>query len=217
TTKNRLNSISSMLDVLIEEEEEAVQAITQDGTIIGKKEWESNGALNTCANCSSPILWDDAENTTIIDGNSFCEDCASKLNENDEEGYGYPKDGGSELNTSANIASTYHFKCSKCGYLQHKDLESNVDGVCVMCKNSEPLPVPNKILKIRSTLKNGMRVTRSQWNQMNKCVSCKRSVEWDDAENTEFTDGSNGSIICSDCDKNLKENKLSARTKRLIR
>ncbi|MFW3388714.1 UNVERIFIED_CONTAM: hypothetical protein RF648_22295, partial [Kocuria sp. CPCC 205274] len=112
-------------EVTEEDEDEAVVTITQDGTVLTKKEWESNGALNCCANCSSPILWGDAEDATIFEGNAYCADCVDDCNENNEEGkdeYGYPKGTGSD--------KPFIFKCVVCSQSMHVDLMSSEDGVC---------------------------------------------------------------------------------------
>lgn len=88
----RLEETTSVDDIdigeLIDLEEEAVQAVTEDGTLVSKKAWESDPALNCCAQCGSPIPWVEAETATIEKGNSFCKDCW--------EGRDNPKDGGSE-------------------------------------------------------------------------------------------------------------------------
>lgn len=197
-------------EVTEEDEDEAVCAVTADGTVVTKKEWESNGALNCCANCSSPIPWAEAEDATIDRGNAFCADC--NPNEYEEGDDGYPKDSGSDRDE-------YSFKCAVCNQKMHTDLESSNRGVCVMCNASmnmrsvmmpEPEPAIKSVTQLpnmpyRRLLKNGMRVTRELWNKMNECWCCKGRIAWEEAEMAGFM---NGRTLCRACDVSLSDNKL---------
>lgn len=168
--------------------------------------------MNCCANCGSPIPWSDAEVTEVRQGNSWCESCAAETDEN-----GFPKDGGSER-------PTFQFKCSVCGYDQHEDLESDINGVCVMCKDSHkvannihPLPVrtnlppKREVLSLRKKLQNGMSVTKAQWFKMNTCNWCNMEIPWAKAHLTEFV---GQRVSCIECSMKLEAGVIPIPVKR---
>lgn len=164
-----------------DEEEEEQCEITTNGEVYTKKDWESNGSLNCCASCGSPIPFDDVPDTFTRDGVAFCEHC-HKSGESD----GYPKDSGSD---------TERFACISCAQDLPVDAESVKDCMCIKCYEHlypavkalpKPKPVSGEILSIRKTLSNGMKVTRKQWQNMNECFWCREDIPFDDAEKTYF-------------------------------
>lgn len=199
-----------------EEDEDPSCAITANGEFVTKKEWEVNGALNCCANCGSPISWDDVETTEVRQGNSWCQDCAAEVDEN-----GYPKDSGSER-------PSYDFKCTHCKDVMHEDLMSSEDNVCITCykqyikpvldknklNNIRPVPVQSQVrevLKLRRKLQNGMVVTKPQWEKMNSCSWCNDKIPWEKAENAVFV---GQRVTCEICDAKLEMGQMPYPVKR---
>lgn len=201
--------------------------VSLNGDVYSKKEWERNDSLNTCANCSSPIPFDDIIDTVVDNGASFCNDCAKHYNL-------IPADKQEPNNTLTN-----RFVCQRCTNEFHEDLESCLPGVCIPCLTSQNqqsnkdmaeqarqelinkydrwesnlmpeevvtplLPKPTEVLgeitAIRKKLKNNLLVTVKQWMQMNTCGWCKLPIQWVDAEATDFI---GQQPCCPGCSKKL--------------
>lgn len=192
-----------------DDDQEACAAITASGDLVTKKEWDCNGALNCCANCGSPIAWADAESTEIRQGNAWCQDCAAEIDE-----HGFPKDGGSER-------PSFQFKCTSCNYLQHEDLMSCKDNVCVKCydknfkaNNVRPFPrsePAREVLSLRRKLQNGMSVNKAQWAKMCACNFCNQEIPWGKAHKTVFI---GQRVTCDECDAKLEMGMLPFPVKR---
>lgn len=182
-----------------EDDNDAVE-ITNNGEVYSKKEWESNDSLNSCANCGSPIPFDDVPDVVVDKGYAFCECCAKH--------YGLIKE--------EPVLVVEKFVCECCAEEKHVDLKSKRPGFCLPCyehfygnvvtttpdnsweSNLLPeeeviplaLPKPTEVnlnvTAIRKKLQNNMLVTVKQWALMNNCGWCSLPIQWVDAEATEF-------------------------------
>lgn len=174
-----------------EEDDEEQVEITKTGEVFTKKEWEGNASLNCCAACGSPILFDDVPDAVINNDVAYCDDC-----EKSGAIEGYPKAGGSEHHA-------LRFTCMLCDQSYPEDAESVKEGVCIQCYNHY-YPITEKedreILVYRKPLKNGMKVTKVQWEAMNTCSWCNDSIHWKFAGVTPFIAQK---PCCSDCEQAL--------------
>lgn len=197
--------------------------VTLNGEVYSKKEWEGNDSLNTCANCSSPIPFDDVIDTVVDKGAAFCHDCAKHYN---------------LLPETEEPIAPHRFVCQSCANELPEDLESAKPGTCIPClcaitkdSNTEMarnqliekydrwesnlipeevvtplLPKPTEvslgeISLIRKKLKNNLLVTVKQWMKMNNCGWCQKPIQWVDAEATEFV---GQQPCCPGCSKQLE-------------
>lgn len=203
--------------------------ITLNGDAYSKKEWESNESLKCCANCSSPIPFEDAVDTVVDNGAAFCNDCAKHYNL-------IPESAQEPDNTPA----TNRFVCQECANEYHEDLESCKPGVCIPCLTAQtrtdnsdmaqrarqelinkydrwesnlvpeevvtpllpkPVDVLGDVAVIRKRLKNNLLVTVAQWRNINTCGWCKKPIQWPDAEETDFI---GQQPCCPSCSKKLE-------------
>lgn len=210
-----------------DEEQDEIE-ITLNGDAYSKKEWESNESLKCCANCSSPIPFEDVVDTVVDNGAAFCNDCAKHYNLIPES-----------AQEPDNAPATNRFVCRDCANEYHEDLESCKPGVCIPCLSTQTkdanddmaerarqeliktydrwesslvpeevvtplLPKPTEVLgeisSIRKKLKNNLLVTVKQWMNMNTCGWCKKPIQWVDAEATDFI---GQQPCCPGCSKKL--------------
>lgn len=177
-------------------ESEHEMDVTRDGSVYSKKEWESNDCLNCCGNCGSPIPFDFCADATVFRDYAYCDTCVDsglvdgcdpKVLQTKEE----PQLG--EL----------RFECIECSTELPVDAESEKECVCLQCYANKYAKKDNvrPILTYRKTLQNGMKVTLTQWNEMNTCSWCHEKIPFNKASVTEFL---GSTPCCATCAKKLE-------------
>lgn len=182
---------------------------TRDGTVVTKKEWEGNGSYNCCGNCGSPIPFDFAADSTIYHDYAYCGGCV---------------DAGLVEGVKTSTDNPLRFECINCQEELPVDAESEVECLCLQCHGNKHLKSELKalqdeitearnrqgsnvrpIMTYRKSLQNGMKVTLTQWNEMNSCSFCDYKIPFNKAAVTEFI----GSTPCCErCAKVLETGKV---------
>ncbi|AVJ48181.1 hypothetical protein [Salmonella phage SE131] len=188
------------LDPEMEEEESDGNEmdVTRDGSVYTKKEWERHDCLNSCGNCGSPIPFDFMADATIFRDFAYCDACVDAglidgIEPKESQSKGEPQLG--EL----------RFECIECSTELPVDAESEKECVCLQCFANKYANKPKgnvrPILTYRKTLQNGMKVTLSQWNEMNTCSWCHDKIPFKKAATTEFV---GSTPCCETCAKKLE-------------
>lgn len=183
------NDIPEDSDIYPEEtwDEETVD-ITRDGSAYTKKEWENDSSLNCCGNCGSPVPFDEICETTVVCGFSYCQGC---VDDGLVEGVNPPEE--QEVQGLGEL----QFVCNGCGEELGVSSESEVECTCKQCHETKQQNV-TPLSSYRKTLENGMRVTLSQWEEMNSCRWCGFKIPFKDAALTRLMANS---ICCTTCSK----------------
>lgn len=154
---------------------------TKNGVVFTKKDWESNPSLNCCGHCGSPIQFDDAPDSLNIGDYNFCGDCHDS---------GCLTDLGFPANESTENVGTMRFTCVVCASDYPEDAESVKDETCIQCYNAyynkPAVPARREILAFRRKARNGMTLTKTQWERINDCNYCGEKIDWKLIETTEF-------------------------------
>lgn len=189
-----------------DDEDDNEVEITKNGIVYSKKEWESNDSLNTCANCGSPVPFEDVPDSVVDRDYCFCEVCASHLGMTSKVGV-IPKTGSTEGSSVADIPQ--RFSCTCCAEDYPIDMESKKEGFCIKCYdhfygNVIALPKPSEVTVVendRKKIRNGMIVTPKQWQQINTCGFCQEPIQWTDAKDVEFI---GAQPCCLKCEQKLE-------------
>lgn len=187
-------------DVEEEESDDSTLDVTENGLAYSKKDWESNGSLNCCGNCGSPIPFDDMHEATVVCGFAYCGGC---INDGLVEGLG-PKSEQSEVKNDDSISSglgELRFTCNYCGEELPVDAESEKECVCLQCFSSNYTRDERRNVRdintYRKSLQNGMKVTLVQWEEINSCRWCGTKIPFKKAALTTFQ---GNSVCCETCE-----------------
>lgn len=183
-----------------DDEDGNVMDVTRDGSAYTKKEWEGNECLNTCGNCGSPLPSEEMHTATVFRDYAYCDGC---VDAGQVDGLGPTVEGNSIV--------VERFSCIECDEELPVDAESEKECVCLQCYSTAAKykkPEGRPILTYRKTLQNGMKVTLSQWGEMNTCSWCKTKIPFNKATVTEFF---GSTPCCLECSNTLEAGKIPAR------
>lgn len=184
----KLTNVPEYVDDTVEEiidslsEDTPTQELTTvTGETFTEQQWIRKGDMQTCANCSSPIDFEDIPETIIVHDVAFCcDECYTEV-----------------MGTHLDNKVVEKEVCRFCANEFDPSEMSTTDVSC--CKECEKVFKSNQTggdTAFRKTLRNGFKVSKSNWEKMNECSSCFHRIPWSEAPLTSFQ---GQKPICPNC------------------